>query len=296
MIEKKGTNDEALLIQESYAPGVKGKLKPTQSGDQGPAQLAADRAAGDQDRQGALAAEADPGRPPEAPRRRPGRGQGDLRARRGAPRGIQHLHHGRGGRRARSPTRPSRRATSRGGDDEARLLARLRLARLHHRAARLDGARRRAARDRAGRTRPRQLLRRRRHRRAQPGARRHAQRPHLRPRPADRAGDDEHLLDLPGRPVGVPAAARRRLRLPRPHQRGAQRPGPRLREGQGRLHQQELPLAAGRGLRPRPARRAGRSGRSPACGSAPSTAATSSAPRTGSATTSTPTATSTWRR
>ena len=32
-------------------------------------------------------------------------------------------------------------------------------------------------------------------------------------------GDDEHLLDLPGRPVGVPAAPRRRLRLPRPHQR-----------------------------------------------------------------------------
>src|SRR5215213_7069206 len=29
MIEKKGTNDEALLLQESFAPGVKGKLKPT---------------------------------------------------------------------------------------------------------------------------------------------------------------------------------------------------------------------------------------------------------------------------
>ena len=43
-------------------------------------------------------------------------------------------------------------------------------------------------------------------------------------------------------------------------------------------------------------RRAGRRGRSPACGSAPSTAATWSAPRSGSATTSTPTATSTWRR
>jgi succinate dehydrogenase / fumarate reductase iron-sulfur subunit len=28
MIEKKGTNDEALLLQESYAPGIKGKLKP----------------------------------------------------------------------------------------------------------------------------------------------------------------------------------------------------------------------------------------------------------------------------
>ncbi len=29
MIEKKGTNDEAQLLQESFAPGIKGKLKPT---------------------------------------------------------------------------------------------------------------------------------------------------------------------------------------------------------------------------------------------------------------------------
>src|SRR3954469_20687035 len=29
MIEKKGTNDEALLLQESFAPGVRGKLKPS---------------------------------------------------------------------------------------------------------------------------------------------------------------------------------------------------------------------------------------------------------------------------
>ena len=182
------------------------------------------------------------------------------------------------------------------GRHEARLLARLRLARLHDRAARLDGDRRREARDRAGRTRPRQLLRRRHHRRAQPGARRHPQRAHLRARPADRAGDDEHLLDLPGRPVGVPAAPRRRLRLPRPHQRGAERPGPRLREGQGRLR----PTRTSSGCWSRttgstssPSRSCGRSR---ACGSAPSTAATSSAPRSGSATTSTPTATSTWRR
>jgi succinate dehydrogenase iron-sulfur subunit len=35
MIEKKGTNDEALLIQESYAPGVKGKLKPTKGAIKG---------------------------------------------------------------------------------------------------------------------------------------------------------------------------------------------------------------------------------------------------------------------
>jgi hypothetical protein len=29
IIEKKGTLDESLLLQESFAPGVKGKLKPT---------------------------------------------------------------------------------------------------------------------------------------------------------------------------------------------------------------------------------------------------------------------------
>jgi succinate dehydrogenase / fumarate reductase iron-sulfur subunit len=32
IIEKKGTLDEALLVQESYAPGVKGKLKPSKRG------------------------------------------------------------------------------------------------------------------------------------------------------------------------------------------------------------------------------------------------------------------------
>lgn len=35
MIEKKGTNDEALLIQESYAPGLKGKLKPSKGAIEG---------------------------------------------------------------------------------------------------------------------------------------------------------------------------------------------------------------------------------------------------------------------
>jgi len=32
IIEKKGTLDEAMLVQESYAPGIKGKLKPTKRG------------------------------------------------------------------------------------------------------------------------------------------------------------------------------------------------------------------------------------------------------------------------
>ena len=37
IIEKKGTLDESLLLQESYAPGIKGKLMPEAGGDQGPA-------------------------------------------------------------------------------------------------------------------------------------------------------------------------------------------------------------------------------------------------------------------
>src|ERR1700754_3771029 len=32
VIEKKGTLDEAMLVQESYAPGIKGKLKPSKRG------------------------------------------------------------------------------------------------------------------------------------------------------------------------------------------------------------------------------------------------------------------------
>ena len=34
IIEKKGTLDEAMLVQESYAPGIKGKLKPSKRGIQ----------------------------------------------------------------------------------------------------------------------------------------------------------------------------------------------------------------------------------------------------------------------
>ena len=93
IIEKKGTLDEALLQQESYAPGVKGKLKPSKAAIKGlveslPTSCGRSRAARP------ARCQADPRHPPEASRRRPGRGQGDLQARRGAPRGIQHLHHG----------------------------------------------------------------------------------------------------------------------------------------------------------------------------------------------------------
>ena len=114
IIEKKGTLDESLLLQESFAPGVKGKLKPSKRAIKGLLASIPTAIRGAQDRQDALAAEADPGHPPEASRRRPGRGQGDLQARRGAPRGIQHLHQGRGGRRSRA-----RRADGRGRGEAA---------------------------------------------------------------------------------------------------------------------------------------------------------------------------------
>ena len=80
IIEKKGTLDEALLLQESFAPGVKGKLKPSKRAIKEMLGSIPTAIRGDQDRQGALAAEADPRHPPQAPRRRPGRGQGDLQA------------------------------------------------------------------------------------------------------------------------------------------------------------------------------------------------------------------------
>ena len=134
--------------------------------------------------------------------------------------------------------------------DEGRLLARLRQPRLHARAPRRDGQDRADAGPRARRARPRVVLRRRRHRRAQPGARRHAERAHVRARPAgrERRADDEHLLDVPGRADRVPGAPRRERGLPR-----ARQPAPRgrrapVREGP---HEQEPALAAGRGHGPR---------------------------------------------
>ena len=96
------------------------------------------------------------------------------------------------------------------------------------------------------------LLRRRRDRRAQPGARRHPERAHVRARPAGdrrrRRPDDEHLLDLPGRAERVPGAAGRQQRVPRARQRDAGEREPALREGH---RQQALPVADGRGDRPR---------------------------------------------
>ena len=70
IIEKKGTLDEAELLQESYAPGIKGKLIPKHGAIKGLVESHPDRDPRHQDGQDALAAEADPGRPPEAARRR----------------------------------------------------------------------------------------------------------------------------------------------------------------------------------------------------------------------------------
>ncbi len=71
--QRRGAADPGVLRARGQ-----GQAEAEQRGDQGTARLAADRAPRDQDRQGALALEADPRRPPEAARRRPGRGQGDL--------------------------------------------------------------------------------------------------------------------------------------------------------------------------------------------------------------------------
>ena len=246
-----------------------------------------------------------PGIHPKLPGRRPGRRQGDLRARRGAPDRAQPLHQGRGGRRGRAGRAPRRPRRDRAGADEEAApdepsmkvaywpgcVCRGFTTELHGSMALV--AERLGIElvelDRAN------CSRRRRDRRAQPGAGRHPQRPHLRARPADRAADDEHLLDLPGRPVGVPAAPRRRL-APTAPTSTRRWPAEGLSYEQRGLHQQELPLGAGRGLRAGQARRAGPAAARGPARSAPSTAATSCAPSTGSATTSTPSATSTSSR
>ena len=72
IIEKKGTLDEALLLQESFAPGVKGKLKPSKKAIKELLGSIPTVLRGDQIGQSPLAVEAGPRHPPEASRRRPG--------------------------------------------------------------------------------------------------------------------------------------------------------------------------------------------------------------------------------
>ena len=253
-------------------PGIKGKLMPTHGRDQGPARVAPDRDPRHPHRQDALAPEADPGRPPEAPRRRPEPRQEDLRARRGAParsststsparrRPRWSTPEPRGDARA-SPRPTSAEARRRRGTRGGTLMADLKLAYWPGCVSRgftpeLHGSMALVAErlgielvelDRANCCGAGVIAEHNQELADTLNARTFALAQQTGP------GDDEHLLDLPGRTVRVPAAARRRLRLPGPHQRGARRRGPRVREGQGRLDQQELPLGAGRGLRPRPA-------------------------------------------
>ena len=305
IIEKKGTLDESLLLQESYAQGVKGKLIPDAERDQGPARLAPDRDPRPQDRQDALAAEADPRRPREAPRRRAGPRQAPLRARRGAPRGAQPLHHGRGGARGRGrrrmPRRPRRAwSPSRRGD----AVSGLKLAYWPGCVSRgftpeLHGSMALVA-ERLGielvDPRPRQLLRRRGDRRAQPGARRHAQRPHLRARPETGLA----MMNICSTCQGAQSECQQRLDADSAYRAHinealAER-GARVREGQGRLREQELPLGAGRGLRPRRAEGEGHAAALRPAGRPVLRLLRHPAQAAGSATTSTPSATSTWSR
>ena len=123
--------------------------------------------------------------------------QADLRHRRGPRRArrAEPLHHRRRTRtNAETPAEPTAvgAATRRGRDERDMKVAywpgcvsRGFTPELHGSMALVAAA----ARHRARRARPRQLLRRRRHRRAQPGARRHAERAHLRARPADRGAE-----------------------------------------------------------------------------------------------------------
>ena len=116
------------------------------------------------------------------------------------------------------------------------------------------------ARPRAGRARPRQLLRRRRDRRAQPGARRHAERAHLRDGPEGRGR--RRMMNICSTCQGAQSECQERLDADADYRDARQR-GPRRRrawryENAGRVVEQELPLAAGRGDRPRQAALAGR--------------------------------------
>ena len=256
IIEKKGTLDESLLLQESLAPGRHGQDEARQ-GVKGLLESLPTAIRGIRTGKMRSLSKLIPGVHPKLPGDVPGPRRKDLRACRGEQVAAQPLHHrDRRGqrRRARVRHRPDERKRFRKAGGPPMKLAywpgcvsRGFTTELHGSMALVAeglGIELRHAR-------PRELLRRGCDRRAQPGARRHPERADIRARPGDRPGDDEHLLDLPGRAVRVPGAARRERRVPQAHQRGALRRGARVRRRQGRLHEQELPLAPGRGHRPR---------------------------------------------
>ena len=172
IIRKKGILDERKLLQDSFGPfRPQGAAGADPRPADRPARL---RAREDHAQEGAL--------PREAAGRR--ERAADLRARRAAPRGAEPLHRGRGRRRGREGAGDGRDA---GGDDVKvaywpGCVSRGFTPELHGSMALVAEQ----ARHRAGGARPRELLRRRRDRRAQPGAGRHAQRAHVRDGAEDR--------------------------------------------------------------------------------------------------------------
>ncbi len=110
IIEKKGTLDESLLLQESYAPGVKGKLIRGPRRSRGCSPRSRPPSAASAPARCARLKKLIPGVHPKLP----GDAQDHVKRiyapRRGARRRAQPLHHGRGGRRrGRQISRANRR-------------------------------------------------------------------------------------------------------------------------------------------------------------------------------------------
>ena len=217
IIEKKGTLDESLLLQESYAPGIKGKLMPTMAAIKGLLGSIPTAIRGIRTRQDALAAEADPGRPPRScpatprttssgstttPRSTARSSTSTSRARRtSSPSPTRRSSSQPEASTGPKETRPMKLAywpgcVSRGFTTELHGSMALVAERLGIELVTLDRANCCGAgviaehnQELADTLNARTFAL--------------AQQTGL--------GDDEHLLDLPGRPVGVPAAPRRRL-------------------------------------------------------------------------------------
>ena len=122
IIEKKGTLDESLLLQESYAPGIKGKLMPTLASIKGLLESIPTAIRGIRTGKMRSVPKLIPGVHHKLPGRLAGPRQADLRARRGEPRRAQPLHHRRGrrgGRRSRGQEGPGGRHRVRREAEEA---------------------------------------------------------------------------------------------------------------------------------------------------------------------------------
>ena len=97
IIERKGTLDESLLLQESYAQGIKGKLIPTPAAIKGLVGSLPTAVRGIRTGKMRSLSKLIPGVHPKLPGDAQKHVKRHLRARRGAPRGAQPLHHRRGG-------------------------------------------------------------------------------------------------------------------------------------------------------------------------------------------------------